>query len=310
MPACRTRRTRVASRRHRCQRADDAVQSMSPVAPSGNHAGRALAVATVSVIVLMGGLFLGSLALSSRKSSDLHLGDTTFQGGGAARLAAEIDQRGPIFYGDVSGEKDRDIILQHLGSNSNKGWYAFLAAPTNKPRACTWEWQKASARLPGKVRSSTDGAGQRSRVDPVPGHRRRRTSSASTSMRTRTRRQGQARPHRRRHRPQPPDEPPVRRCSPAWSRACSCSPPAASSKSTTSRKPCRVGSSRSSCPGCGVWWGAFVSPDQDADDISAAPLLKLEHQIGRRLAIVHRYHDMSTGPRGVFPDATERAIGH
>jgi hypothetical protein len=120
---------------------------MSPVAQSGNHARRALAVATIGVLVLLGGLFLASLALSSRKSTDLRLGDATFQGGGAARLAAEIADRGPIFYGDVSGEKDRDIILQHLGSNPDKGWYAFLAAPTDKPRSCTWKYQKRSRRF-------------------------------------------------------------------------------------------------------------------------------------------------------------------
>ncbi len=118
-----------------------------PVAQSGNHAGRALAVATVGVVVLMGGLFLASLALSSRKSAALRLGDRTFQGGGAARLAAEIADRGPIFYGDVSGEKDRDIILQHLGTNANRGWTAFLAAPTDKPRSCTWQYQKGSRRF-------------------------------------------------------------------------------------------------------------------------------------------------------------------
>ena len=107
---------------------------------------------------------------------------------------------------------------------------------------------------------------------------------------------------------QRPDEPPVRRCSPAWSRSWSCSPVRRLEEPRLA-KPCPVGSSRSSCPGCGVWWGAFVSPDRGADDVSAAPLLKLEHQVGRRLAIVHRYHDMSPGPRGLFPDATERAIG-
>ncbi len=61
--------------------------------------------------------------------------------------------------------------------------------------------------------------------------------------------------------------------------------------------------------GCGVWWGAFVSPDTGADDTSATALLRLEQQVGRRLAIAHRYHDMSTGKRGVFPDAAERALG-
>lgn len=115
---------------------------MSPVAQSGNHAGRALAVATIGVLVLMGGLFLASVALGSRKSSDLGLGDSVFHGGDASTLAAEISDRGPIFYADVSGSKDRDIIVQHLGSNPNKGWYAFLAAPSDKPRSCTWQWQK------------------------------------------------------------------------------------------------------------------------------------------------------------------------
>ncbi len=120
-------------------------------------------MATIGVIVAMGGLFLGSLALSSRKTSDLRLGDTTFQGGGAARLAAEIADRGPIFYGDVSGEKDRDIILQHLGGDPRIGWYAFLAAPPDKPRSCTWQWQKGERRFRAKcdhrLIAPRDGAG-------------------------------------------------------------------------------------------------------------------------------------------------------
>ena len=176
---------------------------MSPVAPSGNHAGRALAVATISVIVLMGGLFLGSLILSNRKAADLRLGDTTFQGGGTARLAAEIAARGPIFYGDVSGQKDRDIILQHVGSNADRGWYAFLAAPVNKPRSCTWQWQKKRQRFRAacdhRLTAPADGAG----LTRLPGDRQRRTSSASTSMLMPIRRQAQHPPHRRPQRRQP-----------------------------------------------------------------------------------------------------------
>jgi len=60
--------------------------------------------------------------------------------------------------------------------------------------------------------------------------------------------------------------------------------------------------------GCGVWWGAFVAPNE-GDDVDATALLKLERQVGRRLAIVHRYHDMSVGKRGAFPDPTERLLG-
>lgn len=114
---------------------------MSPVAQSSGHAGRALLVAAVGVIVVVAGLYLVSLAMSGRNSPSVHLGDQTFNGGSTERLAREIAKRGPILYGDVSGEKDRDMILQHLGSNHEKGWYAFLAAPDDKPRDCTWEWQ-------------------------------------------------------------------------------------------------------------------------------------------------------------------------
>ncbi|CAN5763536.1 hypothetical protein BH10ACT1_BH10ACT1_08540 [soil metagenome] len=114
---------------------------MSPVAPSNNHVGRAALVALVGVVVLFAVLGLTTLALKGRNSPDLQLGDQTFQGGSTSRLSKEIDDRGPIFYGDVSGRKDRDIILQHLGDDEAKGWYAFLAAPVSKSRDCTWQWQ-------------------------------------------------------------------------------------------------------------------------------------------------------------------------
>ena len=114
---------------------------MSPVAPSNNHVGRAALVALVGVIVLFAGIWLATLALGNGNSPDLRIGDQTFQGGSAERLAAEIDDRGPIIYGDVSGRRDRDMILQHIGDDPDKGWYAFLAAPIDKPRDCTWDWK-------------------------------------------------------------------------------------------------------------------------------------------------------------------------
>jgi hypothetical protein len=115
---------------------------MSPVAPSGSHAGRALLVAAVGVAVVLGGLYLASLVLSGRNSPKVSLGDQTFASQDAERLAAEIARRGPILYSDVSGEKDRDVIVQHLGEDPDEGWYAFLASPDDKARDCTWQWQQ------------------------------------------------------------------------------------------------------------------------------------------------------------------------
>jgi hypothetical protein len=98
-------------------------------------------VGTVAIVVIGVILFLAAVVLGNRNSTDLRLGDQTFQGGSAERLAKEIADRGPILYPDVSGAKARDVILQHLGSDPDVGWYAFRAQPADKGRECTWEWQ-------------------------------------------------------------------------------------------------------------------------------------------------------------------------
>jgi hypothetical protein len=114
---------------------------MSPVDQSRNHVGRAATVALVSVIVLGLALALVTLAIGSRNSTDLNIGDQTFQAGNAEKKAELIAKDGPVIYADVSGRKDRDMILQHIGTNPEKGWHAFLAAPIDKSRDCTWVWQ-------------------------------------------------------------------------------------------------------------------------------------------------------------------------
>jgi hypothetical protein len=111
---------------------------MSPVDQSRGHVGKAAVVSLVGVLVALVGLGLVAVALRGHKTN---LGDATFTGGSTQRLAKEISERGPIIYSDVSGRKDRDMILQHLGTNPEKGWYAFLAAPVSKARDCTWRWR-------------------------------------------------------------------------------------------------------------------------------------------------------------------------
>ncbi len=135
---------------------------MSPVDQSRGHVGRAATVALIGVFVMVVGLGLAALALNREPSKDLRLGDQTFQGGSTERLAAEIADRGPIFYGDVSGRKDRDIILAHVGSRRDRGWHAFLAAPLDKPRSCTWQWQRDERMFRAKC--------DRSRTAPADGN--------------------------------------------------------------------------------------------------------------------------------------------
>jgi hypothetical protein len=117
---------------------------MSPVDQSRNHVGQAATIALVSVFILIGGLLLAAKVLGPKTGAGegkVQLGDQTFQGGSTERLSKEIADRGPIFYSDVSGRQDRDMILQHLGDDPEKGWYAFLAAPLDQARDCTWTWQ-------------------------------------------------------------------------------------------------------------------------------------------------------------------------
>jgi hypothetical protein len=136
---------------------------VSPVARSGSHAGRALIVATIGVVLAMGALLIASIGLSNRNSTQVGLGDQTFNAGQADQLARSIATRGPVLYSDVSGAKERDVILQHLGSDPAKGWYALLAAPADKDRSCTWEWQPKAHRFRARCdharTAPADGAG-------------------------------------------------------------------------------------------------------------------------------------------------------
>ena len=118
--------------------------AVSPVERSKGHAGRALAVSGVAIAVVLLVLWGAAVVTNRQDSLDVRLGDQTFQGGSATRLADEIDERGPILYGDISdggSSGTRDIILQHLGDDPEEGWYAFRAQPPDRNRECTWQWQ-------------------------------------------------------------------------------------------------------------------------------------------------------------------------
>jgi hypothetical protein len=116
---------------------------MSPVEASGRgHVGRAGLVSIVAVAIVFGGLWLVSVTLGDRNSPDLNLGSQTFRAASnAEKMAGQIADNGPIIYTDVSGRKDRDLILQHLGTDPTKGWYAFAAQPADRSRDCTWSWK-------------------------------------------------------------------------------------------------------------------------------------------------------------------------
>ncbi|MGH9258513.1 MAG: hypothetical protein ACRD08_01250 [Acidimicrobiales bacterium] len=108
---------------------------MSPVAQSRGHAGKALAVAAVGVVVALAVAF-GVAQLASQGKVDVRLGSDTFANQDADEIAEEIADTGPILYADTAGG-DRDIVLQHLGDDPRQGWIALAARPPGVSRDCT-----------------------------------------------------------------------------------------------------------------------------------------------------------------------------
>jgi hypothetical protein len=111
---------------------------VSPVARSQGHAGRALLVAAVGVVVALG-IAAGVAALANRGSVDVKLGSETFADQDADDAAERVAEDGPILYADTAGG-DRDIVLQHLGDDPETGWIALAARPAGVSRACTIQW--------------------------------------------------------------------------------------------------------------------------------------------------------------------------
>jgi hypothetical protein len=111
---------------------------VSPVARSQAHAGRVLAVSVAAIALALVAAF-GLAVLANRGSVDVRLGDDTFVVPDAEGAADQIAESGPILYPDA-GTGDRDMVLQHLGDDPERGWLAFAARPPQTPRECTLQW--------------------------------------------------------------------------------------------------------------------------------------------------------------------------
>ena len=117
----------------------------------------------VAIVLMFGALWLVTLAISDRNSPDIRIGDQTYTAGRATTIAASIERHGPILLPDVSGRRDRNVILQHIGDDPKTGWYAFLANPADRDQSCTWIWKPAEtlfrAKCDPKLTAPADGAG-------------------------------------------------------------------------------------------------------------------------------------------------------
>ena len=111
-----------------------------PIARSQGHAGRALLIAAAGALLTLAVAF-GISVLDNRGKVEVRLGDDTFSGLQADRMADDIAERGPLLIPDASPGGDRDIVVQHLGDDVEEGWIAIAARPPGVPRNCSIQWQ-------------------------------------------------------------------------------------------------------------------------------------------------------------------------
>lgn len=104
-----------------------------PVAQTRGHAGKALLIAAVSVVVLLGaGWFVADLA--NRGDVEIRLGDDRFEAGDVGHMAEEIEAGDglPLLFQDLV-DGDRHLFVQHLEERSTRGWVAFGAFDPDRP---------------------------------------------------------------------------------------------------------------------------------------------------------------------------------
>ena len=83
-------------------------------------------------------VLVGLAVLASRGDVELQ-GSPVFDAGRIDSQAPAIARDGPIPFADVAGG-NRDIFLQHLGTDEEGGWLAFDARAAGAPRECVVRW--------------------------------------------------------------------------------------------------------------------------------------------------------------------------
>ncbi len=92
------------------------------------------------VVVVLFVFAVGKATESGR--FEINLGSDTFDAGTAQLRAESIGHDGPLLLPDVAGGQ-RDIYLQHEGSDPDRGWLAFDARRPGAPRDCQLVWDRS-----------------------------------------------------------------------------------------------------------------------------------------------------------------------
>ncbi|MEO7430322.1 MAG: hypothetical protein ABIY48_13170 [Acidimicrobiales bacterium] len=144
-----------------------------PVAQSRGHAGKALLVAGVGVVVALGLTFVVAQA-ASRGKVDIKLGDPRFNAGQVESISQSIERDGfPLLFQDLVGG-GRNLYVQHLEPDVRSGWVAFSAFDPDDP-SCAVEIDRTAKKLVNACDTSVsyplDGRGLRYYPTTVEGNR-------------------------------------------------------------------------------------------------------------------------------------------
>ena len=83
------------------------------------------------------------LRLADSGGVDVRLGDAEFSAGTAASRSRDIAEGGPLLFPDPRGS-DRNIFIQHLGEDPNRGWLVFETRWPGSPSSCSLIWEAVS----------------------------------------------------------------------------------------------------------------------------------------------------------------------
>lgn len=113
-----------------------------PVAQGGRPPARQAALIGLGALCgLLAVVFLVTRLdrLNSGQAAEIELGNPVFSIGQAAEIAPVIAEQGPLLLPDAA-RGDRDVWLNHLGSDPTRDWVAFAVRPPDAPRDCFVDW--------------------------------------------------------------------------------------------------------------------------------------------------------------------------
>ena len=117
---------------------------MSTRASARRDRNRAVVIASVFALVFAVLVVFLVVRYASNRPDEVNLGDRVFEVGRADRLARRItEQREPFLFKDPLN-RERELYVQHLGSDAKEGWLAFEAYAPTAPRKlrCLLDWQR------------------------------------------------------------------------------------------------------------------------------------------------------------------------